>query len=386
MKKRWGKDGFSLVEVIIAMAVLAILTVPILAYFTRAATTTADGRDVQRATLAAESVAEELKGYASFSQLESLDGVEDWVIEGTVTTPAPGTVPEALKMTKKVEVDGRDFTAKVKVDYDYRADPAASATAAAQFNNFAEPQLKEVYSENNVVAVEKKNIPPGTEPPAPAQNPTEQTDMAISDFYYQLRNKGNTAVTRDQIKSAVKRKIQIDIGEADADVYSVGVAYEYTCSITGAENPYKTYLVSTKIEKSKLENIFLFYYLLEDVPEAEKYRQDIEISVSGGMTQEEAQKLCVYLVSQETDAAGKSKINIHVSAVSGSNANRIRYRTNGTTSLTGTGDFSGDSSSIVEKNVNGKRIAQITVDVYDGAATVFNEDTRLAQIQTSKGE
>ncbi len=358
---KWGKSGFSLVEVIIAMAVLALLTVPILAYFTQAATTATSGRDTQRATQAAESVAEELNGYTDFSQLEALDGVEDWTIVGTAATPAPSAMPVSMemKMEKTLTVDGRDFLARVQVDYDY-GDPAASATPAAQFNSYAEPQLQEVYSESNVVAVE-----------------TDQSETAVSDFYYQLRSRGKTN-SKAEVKEAMSRKMLMNISE-NGDIYDVEVSYEYACSLDGADENYTTSVVSTKIEKDKFENLYLFYNLLDCTAEDQKYHQELEVSTNA-MSDADAAKLKVYLVSQGTTAEDKSKIKIKVSSSGGAVYNSILYCANDSNFEAG---VSRTENSIVEKKTSGKRIAAITVDVYDPA---MGDDEVLAHIQTSKGE
>ncbi len=356
---KWGRDGFSLVEVIIAIAILAVLTVPILAYFTQAATTTTSGRDTQRATLAAESVAEELNGYTDFSQLEALDGVEGWTIDGTVATPAPGVMPAPMKMEKTVTVDGRAFLAKVQVDYDY-GNPTASATPAAEFNNYAEPQLKEVYSENNVVAIEM-----------------DQNETAVSDFYYQLRSKGKTN-SKAEVKEAMSRRMLMDISE-NGDIYNVGVSYEYTCSLDGSYKKYTTTVTSTKIEKVKFENLYLFYNLLDCTAEDQRYHQELEVS-TGAVSDADAAKLKVYLVSQGTTPEDKSKIKIKVSSPSGAVYNSIQYWANESNFEPG---VSHTENSIVKKESSGKRIATLTIDVYDPAMA---DNKVLAHIQTSKGE
>ena len=64
------KEGFSLVEVIIAVALLAFMALPILAYFTNAAVTTSRGKNSQKATMAAESVLEELNSFDTLEQME----------------------------------------------------------------------------------------------------------------------------------------------------------------------------------------------------------------------------------------------------------------------------------------------------------------------------
>ena len=65
-------EGFSLIEVIIAMAILAILSMPILAYFSNAMVSTSQGRDTHKASMVAQSVVEELNSCATFEQIEKL--------------------------------------------------------------------------------------------------------------------------------------------------------------------------------------------------------------------------------------------------------------------------------------------------------------------------
>ena len=59
----------------------------------------------------------------------------------------------------------------------------------------------------------------------------------------------------------------------------------------------------------------------------------------------------------------------------------MNYYTNGIncTGITAKTDF-------IEKQASGKRIAAVSVDVYPESATVFNDDTRVVHLDTSKGE
>ena len=60
---------------------------------------------------------------------------------------------------------------------------------------------------------------------------------------------------------------------------------------------------------------------------------------------------------------------------------RQLHATNGIncTGITAKTDF-------IEKQASGKRIAAVSVDVYPESATVFNDDTRVVHLDTSKGE
>lgn len=61
MKKQQNNGGFSLLEVILAMAILAILSIPLLSYFTQSMKYNAMTADKQHATNLAQEVMEDLK-------------------------------------------------------------------------------------------------------------------------------------------------------------------------------------------------------------------------------------------------------------------------------------------------------------------------------------
>ena len=61
MKKKQKNAGFSLVEVVLSMAILAIISIPLLAYFTDSMKYNVMMADKQHATTLAQEVAEQLK-------------------------------------------------------------------------------------------------------------------------------------------------------------------------------------------------------------------------------------------------------------------------------------------------------------------------------------
>lgn len=87
---------------------------------------------------------------------------------------------------------------------------------------------------------------------------------------------------------------------------------------------------------------------------------------------------CIYDLSEEGKAP-TSGYSLSIS-VTGT-AQRMNYYTNGIncTGITAKTDF-------IEKQASGKRIAAVSVDVYPESATVFNDDTRVVHLDTSKGE
>ena len=61
MRRKQNNAGFSLIEVILSMAILAIISIPLLSYFTESMKYNAKMADKQHATTLAQEVLEDLK-------------------------------------------------------------------------------------------------------------------------------------------------------------------------------------------------------------------------------------------------------------------------------------------------------------------------------------
>ena len=318
------KEGFSLVEVIVAIAVLALLSLPILAYFSDASVFTSKGKHTQKATTAGQAVAEEVNNCDDFEEVEDvLSAQEGW----TLDSKAAGSDHKS-HLTKVVTGD----------------------TTESKFNEYETPQLKEIYSPKNVVLSE-----------------TDQADVAVSHFLADHPDK-----TQSEIKNDMTRVICIQLGvdPSNSDVYTVKCFYRYTY---GGAN-FDSVLNDTKIEKSKLENIYLFYNITKDTG-----AEEVQVDCDPSILATEAEKVNVYLICQKKVMAPTSGYSLNMT-VTGT-AQRMNYFTNGIncTGITAKTEF-------IEKQASGKRIAAVSVDVYPESATVFNDDTRVVHLDTSKGE
>ena len=138
----------------------------------------------------------------------------------------------------------------------------------------------------------------------------------------------------------------------------------------GDSDVYETEVKGTKIEVSKLNNIYVLYQLLKkDTPEEVKLTYN-------GVSQEEAGKINVYYIYQKQTENPTSTYCLTVSADSSGEFAKSSYYSNGVPingAVTGVTDF------VTAKNA--KRIAKITVEVYDPVDTT----KVLATMQTSKG-
>lgn len=339
-----SKDGFSLVEVIIAVAVLAILVLPILVYYTRASITTSDGKAVQKAEMAAQSVVEEIHACSSFDQIEQ----ELAAVTGSAWTIESVEAQES-RLTKLLTVDGIGYRAKVELNYDYTPADQDGNAIAAKYNGYQAPQLTEVYSPHSVVMEE-----------------TDQMQTAVSNFYY-----ADTSVTKSEIQAALERTLCLSLQKNGA-YYRVCGYYEYEYK----GNTYKAVIQDTKIEVSKLTDIYIFYNLYK----ASALQEKVRIDMDSTLLREDAEKLNVCFVCQETAVTKPVGYTFTFEGCTG-NYTYAKYFSNGILSSSG---VMVDSDLVKRKTK--KRIAKVRVCIYREEETVFDENTKLADIETSKGE
>lgn len=341
------RDGFSLVEVIIAIAILGIIAMSLLSYFSLASNYSSKGKDTQKADMIAQSIVEEINSY------QGVDGIETKLENATgsawtVDSLADNTTKKS-KLTKKMSVDGTDYQAKVTLDYNYIPENSDGDETAAKYNDYAMPQLEEVYSKNNVVFSEK-----------------DEFQTAISNIVCQ-----NTDVSKTAIENAVKRTMCIDFEKdmTNAEICHVRAYYEYKYD----GETYTTVLKDAKIEMDKLEHVYLFYHLLR----SDVQHEPVRINASA-LSNEKASKVKIYFVRQKGSHTPPSGYIIDISGEG--NYNLLKYASNnvpmqGITSAPG---------AVIETK-KGNRIAEITVEVYDGNETSFTEKRRIVILQTSKG-
>ncbi len=355
-----AKEGFSLIEVIIAVAILAVLSMPILAYFAHASVAASDGKDTHRATIVAQSVAEELNGCETFEQIEEklVSGGSVSASSWTVDSPYDASAKKT-SLTKKVTEDGYTYQAKVTIDYNYETKDASGNNIDvngdkidAQYNGYAMPELKEVYADTNVVLSE-----------------TDQADTAFSNFLYSNPTKSET-----EIKNNMVRTLCLSVHKKNADVYNVRGYYLYRYTNNGKTYTYSADVEDTEIEISKLENIYFFYNIIQD-----NAAESVEVDFDSSITQAEAEKIHVYFVCQKEVKKPKTGYSLNFDTSHGQAA-WAAYYTNGVpTNLAA-------SSEMIQHDSSGKRIAKIIIDVYDESETSFTELNRITHLETSKGE
>lgn len=108
-KIRWSDEsGMTLVEVLVAIALISMIVTTFLSFFIQAAKTNNRTSDINRATFIAQAHLETLNQYTSYSEIEKTGLIvkqeEGFTIETTITGPTDNTT--ALYLTKVTVTKG----------------------------------------------------------------------------------------------------------------------------------------------------------------------------------------------------------------------------------------------------------------------------------------
>lgn len=441
---RWIKDnsGFSLVEVLLALAVLALVTLPIVNYFTYSSVQTIDGREKQTATMAAEDVMEELKAYSNHDQIAKL-----------VETPDPSAtaVPSESKDTYIVQVFNRytyDTTLGTSVSKDEIKNGlkrvlcihidkksnvlSAGSTPDPSATPSAIPVNQEMWEEDNSPVPEYTTEPDASPEPIDIKRKVVVNDeeyLAKVHFDYD-RYDSNTLTTGGAgiwseyndyyVPQPNEVYADTNVVAVEDDEVDTAVSEIYTDLMSSASTPGSVAGVITKdvmveeteIRRDKLKNIFVFYK-----PAWDNKTENFKVTFGADITDEDVKKLSFYLTYQDmsgtedgetpapgtspipgiTDAIGNYTIKMNDSPMAMyakfySNLNRPTYEDNSINVDNSTSpgfELQKNSAlkfdSYVSKNRK-KRIAKIYVDIFESNETTFSKENAIAHVESTMAE
>ena len=236
-KKKGNNAGFSLLEVILSMAILAIISIPLLMYFTESIRYSALMEEEQQATLLAQEITEDLK-----------------VQDNLIAIP----VGESAYSVPYLKDAGYTETANL-----LNADGTGDITLAGTAGNYdVEVKLSTAVAANAVVRPVIYGIDDTTDALAVEHDQKNEAlayFVAINNAYY-AANPGYSVLTQSQIISNMTRKITIDIGTSGTE-YTVAVSYEYTCTNLRGTGSVDTCTTSKLLDvrMASLKNIYLLY-------------------------------------------------------------------------------------------------------------------------------
>ena len=371
MKKRlhmqFDQKGFTLVEVIIAIAVLAILSFPLMGYFSNALSTTSQGKRKQIAKMAGQSIVEELTSYKQYEDLERAVSGGAWNVDSeaearALASPEPSPTPDPLNpmvpitllpckyITKDFVVDGDEMTAKVKLDFNY----SNGGSSIVQYNNYEVPQIDALYSEHSVVAVEG-----------------EQDSTALGELY--SANEGT--INKSTISNNLERKGNISIqrkGDTgdNAKIFVVKVFYTYTLeNVTAKVKTYQApYLINTEILRDDFKKLYVLYDAFD------LSNDEFDVDLDSNILTPEQQKISFYFINQKSTIQAGYSLLLKESGY-------VNIFTNGFHVV-----GSGSTKTEFIEHEKETRLAHVIVDIYKKGETTFDDNTRIIRIQSAKGE
>ena len=297
-RERIDNRGFSLVEIIISITILAVVTLPVLHTLVMSARYNAKARERQRVTTSAESIMESFKAYElqeiytqfqnkSFrgctvdtSSTLAVTGVDALGNDKSVTIEEDGRLTELaeneayLYSIAKLQNESKHYDARVTVKA--VADKiSVNVVELKDFNPYRDAIMKGIGETSNFSEIMKADF---------------KAHYAI-DFVDELNDKDESIVvfTEDDLDynylSPEKRNISISLYESGENAV---VSYEITCKYKMKDYPYQVMesgVLTTKEDlesgeyevqiqgstqaysnpKDKLDRVFFYYYPLYDV-------------------------------------------------------------------------------------------------------------------------
>lgn len=281
--------GFSLVEVIIAMAILAVISLPLMKYFTDSMKYSARMERQQRATILAQEVTEDLKGEDDL--LIRIPGGGTQYTVPCLTDPSMGYTVAENNLTG----DGTGSIVLTKTEGKF--DIQVTLSTAVSGDNLTRPITYGIDNSTDVLAVE-----------------WTQTNEAFVYFKslnvnYAVTHSG-AALTDDAIKARMKRVIHMDFDMNGAD-YEIRVYYDYTCNgLRGAgSTDSMTDMDLNQSRYVQLSSVYLLYDKVSEKDESGNDKRDsIVISKSAAVPLDFKPEL--YLVCQNPQASVGYKLAV----------------------------------------------------------------------------
>ena len=281
--------GFSLVEVIIAMAILAIISIPLMKYFTDSMQYSARMERQQRATILAQEVTENLKGEDDL--LIRIPGGGTQYTVPYLTDPAMGYTVAENNLTS--DGTGSIVLAKTEGNFDIQV----TLSTAVSGDNLTRPITYGIDNSTDVLAVE-----------------WTQTNEAFVYFKslnvnYAVTHSG-AALTDDAIKARMKRVIHMDFDMNGTD-YELRIYYDYTCNgLRGAgSTDSMTGMDLNQSRYAQLSSVYLLYDKISEKDESGNDKRDsIVISKSAAVPLDFKPEL--YLVCQNPQASVGYKLAV----------------------------------------------------------------------------
>lgn len=338
--KRINDQGFSLMELLISVAILSVIILPLLNNFVAAAKISVKARRMQNETILSQNILEGLKT-EEFNE-EFFDRVE---IEGSTY------------LLKKKDLSGgnRKYDALITINPGkYITDiPEGGEIRRIGYNTFRMPIIPNLNEVDYAIAKED-----------------DKDDLAVDALYdnhnWHIRESGGTSHTKEEIRDDLRKEIKININKVSGSTtLTCNVDYIYTSPATLGAGEVVNHLVENQIINPDAGGVYIFY----------KSSKAVEVEIMNGPDNNDIE-VDIYLVLQGDGDAAPDRLDLTYPI--GSISNKINIYSNADI-------VDVVMNKLVKKEAMKDRIYDIKVELFE-AGKNFNTDYLCTQVITTKGD
>jgi prepilin-type N-terminal cleavage/methylation domain-containing protein len=394
---RKNNKGFTLLELLISIAILAIILVPLLNNFVVAAKLNATSKKTHKATTIAQNLIESIKaeeigelvntshGLNPFNLLiNEISGMEELTLVGAPylfqSEPVINLDREKLYFgIYGIKDESQKFDALITLDaVPYDSTVSVEPGTTLYYNQFQMPEIKDINKEENAL------ITQSFEDNWAVDTLYERHVSFCADYNAAALDEEppRATITPDTIetlKSKITRDIKININANLEDTNSVIVEtiYDYKCSTTAINGNSVSYVVYKKTIAKPMDEIYLFYHPLS--------LNSDKITINNFANIDSK----VYVVKQDgfiTDAGYRARI-INTSTDITLYSNLILSQIDSSILDGVAGAIPVNAGDIITKDASKKRLYKVTVEIFKSEIEEANRyQDRLAIMNATKGE
>lgn len=275
VNQKQSNKGFTLVEVLVAILILAIIVVPLLSAFVMSAKTNAKARQTLRATTLAQNVMEELKAYSLETSAGHHNGTETGNFVVAAATQKYETVRYADGVHKVVTAVKDASTGEVTVtgreeeQYDFVLRGVKQENAEFDVEiSVRKPEEKDANIPDGLGSFDMVNITSMNRSDCAYFAQEEAAHSVVATEYVRRSQLNHTPMTAETFQSRMTRTIKIDVNSAADGSETVMVTYNYMIPDEGYVTPdHRLYTEYTTVfdnyaSQEELKSVYLYYYPL----------------------------------------------------------------------------------------------------------------------------
>lgn len=394
---RRNNKGFTLLELLISIAILAIILVPLLNNFVVAAKLNATSKLTHKATTVAQNLIESIKaedikelvntshGLNSFDLLiNEISGMEELTLVGTPylfqREPEINLDREKLYFgIYGIKDESHKFDAIITLDaVPYDTSVSVEPGTTLYYNQFQMPEIKNINKEENALVTQ------GFEDNWAVDTLYERHVAFCADYNAAALEEEPpratiTPDTIESLKSKITRDIKININSNPEDTNSVIVeaVYDYKCNTTAINGNSVSYVVYKKTIVKPMNEIYLFYHPLS--------LNSDKITINNYATIDSK----VYVIKQDgymADAGYLARI-VNTSTDISLYSNLILSQIDTSIHDGVAGAIPINAGDIITKDASINRLYKVTVEIFESEVDETDRyQDRLAIMNATKGE